>query len=131
MRYASWFARAAAFLIDVLLFVAVLTIVNLSGVAELSDTAAYGAALAVLAVHGANRWYFGGRSGQSLGRKLVGIRLVWERGERPIGTFPAFLRDLTHAVDTFALYIGWLFPLWDAKRQTFADKISSTVVLKA
>jgi hypothetical protein len=24
---------------------------------------------------------------------------------------------------------GWLFPIWDAKRQTFADKIISTVVI--
>jgi len=24
---------------------------------------------------------------------------------------------------------GWLFPIWDAKRQTFADKIISTVVV--
>jgi hypothetical protein len=30
-------------------------------------------------------------------------------------------------VDTIICYIGWLFPLWDAKRQTIADKIMSTV----
>ena len=28
-----------------------------------------------------------------------------------------------------ACYFGWLFPLWDAKRQTFADKIIGTVVV--
>jgi hypothetical protein len=27
------------------------------------------------------------------------------------------------------LYLGYLWPLWDAKRQTFADEICSTVVL--
>ena len=26
-------------------------------------------------------------------------------------------------------YIGYLFPLWDAKRQTLADKIMTTVCL--
>jgi uncharacterized RDD family membrane protein YckC len=31
-------------------------------------------------------------------------------------------------VDSFFL-LGYLWPLWDDKRQTFADKICSTVVL--
>jgi RDD family len=35
----------------------------------------------------------------------------------------AFVRDICHALDTLTFYIGWLFPLWDPKRQTFADKI--------
>jgi Protein of unknown function (DUF2752) len=38
-------------------------------------------------------------------------------------------RDICHVLDSLACYIGWLFPLWDAKRQTFADKIVSTVVI--
>ena len=41
----------------------------------------------------------------------------------------AFVRDLAHIVDSVICYIGYLFPLWDARRQTFADKIMSTVVL--
>ncbi len=41
----------------------------------------------------------------------------------------AFGRDICHILDSLACYIGWLFPLWDAKRQTFADKIISTVVI--
>ena len=38
----------------------------------------------------------------------------------------AFVRDITHIVDGF-FYLGYLWPLWDPKRQTFADKICSTV----
>jgi hypothetical protein len=41
----------------------------------------------------------------------------------------AFARDICHILDSLACYIGWLFPIWDAKRQTFADKIVSTVVI--
>ena len=40
----------------------------------------------------------------------------------------ALVRDLAHIVDGF-FYLGYLWPLWDATRQTFADKICSTVVL--
>jgi uncharacterized RDD family membrane protein YckC len=32
-------------------------------------------------------------------------------------------------VDAFICYIGFLWPLWDTKRQTLADKIMQTVVI--
>jgi len=32
-----------------------------------------------------------------------------------------------HIIDGLICNIGYLFPLWDAKRQTIADKIMSTV----
>ena len=40
----------------------------------------------------------------------------------------SFVRSLAHIVDGFC-YIGYLWPIWDAKNQTFADKIMSTVVI--
>ena len=40
----------------------------------------------------------------------------------------AFLRDLVHILDGVA-YVGYLWPLWDDKRQTFADKIMRTIVI--
>ena len=75
-----------------------------------------------------NRWIRAGRTGQSWGKKVVGIRLVREADGQPIGAGLAFVRDLAHVVDGF-FYLGYLWPLWDPKRQTFADKICSTVVL--
>ena len=75
-----------------------------------------------------NRYIRAGRTGQSWGKKVVGIHLVRESDLRPIGAGMAFVRDITHIVDGF-FYLGYLWPLWDPKRQTFADKICSTVVL--
>ena len=48
-----------------------------------------------------------------------------------IGTGKALLRDVAHIVDSIicGLPIGWLAPLWDAKRQTWADKILNTYVV--
>jgi hypothetical protein len=54
--------------------------------------------------------------------------LVAEATGQPIGTGKAFLRDVCHILDTLACYVGWLFPIWDAKRQTLADKLMTTVV---
>ena len=77
-----------------------------------------------------NRWLVGGRTGQSLGKRVTKIRLVSELTDAPIGPMNAFLRDLVHILDGMA-YVGFLWPLWDDKRQTFADKIMRTVVVTA
>lgn len=74
-----------------------------------------------------NRWLTAGRTGQSLGKRVVKLRLVAEVNGQPIGPVNAFLRDLLHVLDG-AAYLGFLWPLWDAKRQTFADMIMKTVV---
>jgi uncharacterized RDD family membrane protein YckC len=77
-----------------------------------------------------NRWLVAGRTGQSLGKRVTRIKLLSELTDAPIGPMNAFLRDLVHILDGMA-YVGYLWPLWDDKRQTFADKIVRTVVVNA
>lgn len=76
-----------------------------------------------------NRIVRQGRTGRSLGKSAVGIRLVHEHTGQPVGAGAAFLRELAHNLDGFA-YIGYLWPLWDERRQTFADKLCRTVVVR-
>ena len=76
-----------------------------------------------------NRAFKQGRTGQSVGKKAMGIKLVDEHTGQPIGAGMSFVRDLAHTLDGF-FYLGYLWPLWDDKRQTFADKILSTVVVE-
>ncbi|MEO3935513.1 RDD family protein [Dermatophilaceae bacterium Soc4.6] len=78
-----------------------------------------------------NRYLKGGSTGQTIGRGVAGVRLVSEKTGEPIGAVMAFVRDLAHLVDSVICYVGWLFPLWDSKRQTLADKIVGTVVVVA
>jgi len=90
-----------------------------------------GGAISLLAlgwtVH--NRWLVEGRSGQSVGKRTMKISLISLQTGGPIGPANAFIRDLVHLVDGFA-YIGYLWPLWDDQKQTFADKIMNTVVVR-
>jgi uncharacterized RDD family membrane protein YckC len=72
-----------------------------------------------------------GTTGQTIGMKVVGIRLVREADGRLIGFGMAFVRSLAHVLDALPCYLGFLWPLWDAKRQTFADKVCGTVVVMA
>ena len=85
-----------------------------------------------LAVTLYNRWILQGRTGQSWGKQVLNIRLLRMQDGQPVGGGIAFLRDLVHILDglpCILLPIGFLWPIWDAKRQTFADKIVNTVVV--
>lgn len=75
-----------------------------------------------------NRWRAAGRTGQSWGKRLLGTALVAEVNGRPVGAGNAFLRDLLHVLDG-AAFVGYLWPLWHAKRLTFADLLLKTVVV--
>jgi uncharacterized RDD family membrane protein YckC len=76
-----------------------------------------------------NQFIRQGRTGYTLGKAVVGIRLVGEQSGRPIGAGLCFVRQLAHLVDGAICNLGYLWPLWDPKRQTLADKIMSTVVV--
>jgi uncharacterized RDD family membrane protein YckC len=72
-----------------------------------------------------------GRTGQGFGKSVMGIKLISEKDGQPIGGGMVFARQIVHILDALPCYLGFLWPLWDAKRQTFADKILSTVVVSA
>ena len=123
--YSNWGLRVGAYLIDyVPIFV-----LELIAVISRNAIVWFLFAIASIAWWIYNRCIQAGRTGQSLGKRVLHMRLLSERTGEPIGGGMAFARDICHILDSLACYIGWLFPLWDAKRQTFADKIVSTVVV--
>ena len=69
-----------------------------------------------------------GRTGYSVGKGVLGIRLLKEETGQPLGAGMSFVRQIAHVLDSIC-YIGYLWPLWDRKRQTFADKVIGTVVV--
>ena len=74
--------------------------------------------------------YLGGQTGQSYGKKTVGTRLVLEATGQPVGGGVGVGRYFLHIVDSIPCYVGYLWPLWDAKKQTFADKLVTTVCIR-
>lgn len=77
-----------------------------------------------------NSVYLQGRTGQSWGRKATRTKLVNVETGKPVGVLVSLLRQIAHIADGAIFYIGYLWPLWDAKRQTFADKIVGSVVVE-
>jgi len=122
--YANWGLRVGAYLIDIAPIVIIDVIFF-----RISFVLGLVLSLAALGWTIYNRWYQAGTTGQSLGKKVLHLRLVSEQSGEPIGPLMAFVRDICHIVDSVICYVGYLFPLWDAKRQTLADKIVRTVVI--
>jgi len=76
-----------------------------------------------------NWGYRQGTTGSTIGKSLLKLTVVSEETGQPIGFGRSIVRELAHVVDWVICYIGYLSPLWDAKRRTLADMIMSTVCL--
>jgi hypothetical protein len=77
-------------------------------------------------------WNYGfrqGRTGSSLGKSVMKFRVIGEATGQPIGFGRSVVRQLAHALDSLICNVGYLFPLFDGKRQTIADKVMKTVCL--
>lgn len=149
-EYAFWGRRVVASLVDST--VALPYLVSYSAMAATIDYGTYNSRTGVLSGgHGPDGtlailtlilalatfafgiWNFvfrQGKTGSSIGKSVLGIRVVDEFTGQPIGPGNSFIRQLAHILDALACYIGYLFPLWESKRRTFADMIMKTVVVR-
>ncbi|MDN3296693.1 RDD family protein [Streptomyces ficellus] len=131
---AHWGQRVGGYLLDMLIILGPMYALvgidaAMSGSGEPSGVLSFVGMLYGLGM-GLFQIYKEGKTGQSIGKKVLGISLHKEADGRTLGFGMAFVRKLAHMLDSFACYLGWLWPLWDAKKQTFADKVCSTVVIK-
>jgi uncharacterized RDD family membrane protein YckC len=146
--YANWLYRVGSYIVDglingipatigsVVLNAGTTTTVTESGVVESTGPSA-GTTIVAVVLYAASIALFvwntclrQGRTGQSIGKGVVGTRLVSDTTGQPIGGGMAFVRYLCHILDALPCYLGFLWPLWDRQRQTFADKVVGTYVVK-
>ncbi|BBY63745.1 RDD family protein [Mycolicibacterium helvum] len=130
---ASWPARAGAFAVDV--FFPTGVVITCLLVAQSASISGRGwlrwtviaLAAAVFLAMALNRLLLPSLTGWTLGRSLAGIAVV-RRDGAPIDPWRLLVRDVAHLLDTAALFIGWLWPLWDPRNRTFADLLARTGV---
>lgn len=79
-------------------------------------------------------FFHAGPRGQTLGKRAAGIRVRREDGAERLGLGRSFGRSYM----TTLFWLLWipalldgLWPLWDKRRQTWHDKVASTLVVNA
>lgn len=75
--------------------------------------------------------YFIGKKGQTLGKMAMGIKVVLEGTQNAPGYGKAILREVVGKfISGIALSLGYLWMLWDPKKQAWHDKIAGTIVVR-
>lgn len=156
--YASWGVRLGAYLLDGLMTFAIILIpLGIGGILafggadvdpitdEITNVNGLGVLVMVLGVLAGfvfeiwNRAVRQGSKTQSLGKKVVGIKVVSLQHGGPIGVGAGFgrwaMQSLVPGVipvlgSIYALYDG-LSPLWDDRNQSVHDKVVTSVVVRA
>jgi uncharacterized RDD family membrane protein YckC len=147
-RYAPWWQRASAYLIDVsavltAVFTVAAPIFVLAGFrdSDPSDTQKTWLSIlfatATLVVGGVYFIVLEGRSGQTWGKRALGLVVLAEDGS-PCGYGRATSRELLGRglIGGFAWalvlpgLLSYLAALWDPERQTWHDRIGQTIVVR-
>jgi uncharacterized RDD family membrane protein YckC len=121
---ASWGLRLGGYLIDVV----ILTVITVAVILLISQQVAN---LVQVVLYYGLFGYLTGTTGQTPGRKVVGITVLREQDGQVLGAGMGIVRNICHLLDALPLLLGFFWPLWDKKNQTFADKIVKSVVVKA
>jgi uncharacterized RDD family membrane protein YckC len=138
-QLAGWGSRAGASIIDSLLAVIPLGIALIAAIAisggteQLSDASGVVLAIGYLSIIGLQVWnrvIRQGRTGQSLGKKAVGLKVVNVDTGQLLGVGRTFARELCGAIFNYLCFLNLLWPLWDDKHQTWHDKVASDIVIK-
>lgn len=122
---AGFWRRFGALLVDIV----VLLVPTIIVLAVLGNTSAANAITTVIGIV-----YFvvleGGPTGQTLGKRALGIRVFdFRGGDGPIGYPRALIREIVRYVSGIVLFLGYLWMLWDREKQTWHDKAAGSVVV--
>jgi uncharacterized RDD family membrane protein YckC len=120
---ASFGRRFVAYLIDVIL----LGVIGGILVAIFDTTLGY--SLQLLLGLAYFTYLEGGAKGQTLGKMALGIRVIDFSSGGPIGYGRGAIRYLGRIVSGIVCLLGYLWMLWDKEKQTWHDKIATTVVV--
>lgn len=72
-----------------------------------------------------------GKFGQTLGKMIMKVKVVIASDNSIPGYLSAFLREVVGKfLSSIIILLGFLWMLWDPKKQTWHDKIANTIVIK-
>jgi uncharacterized RDD family membrane protein YckC len=119
---ASFGARFLAALIDGIMLGIVSTVLRVvAGVA--------GQGLAILVGLAYFVYLEGSPAGQTVGKRIMNIRVIDFDDGGPLGFGKALARYVGRFVSSVVCLLGYLWMLWDPQKQTWHDKIATSVVV--
>ena len=71
----------------------------------------------------------GGRTGLTLGKKALGIRVIDANTAGPIGFGRGVIRYFGRIISTIPLFLGYFWMLWDSESQCWHDKFATDYVV--
>ena len=74
-------------------------------------------------------FFEGSASGQTVGKKLLSIRVVDLDSGQPIGFVRAAVRNIVAYFVSVIFLLGYLWMIWDEEKQTWHDKVASSVIV--
>ena len=69
------------------------------------------------------------KDGQTLGYKVMKIKVIREDG-KPIDIMTGVIRYIGYIVSALVIGLGFLWVIWDKKKQGWHDKMAGTVVVR-
>ena len=121
--YAGFWRRFGGLVLDGLVLGVLATFVT----TILGSQGAISAALGVL-FSTTYQVYFFTRTGQTLGAKVMGIKVIDADGN-PLSVDLALIRVVGSYVSSALLGLGYLLMLWDGHKQTLHDKMAGSLVI--
>jgi len=121
--YADFGTRLVATVIDGLILIAVGVVARQIGVGVLYRRMDWLVAAAYTV------YFWVNRDGATLGKQVMKIKVVGENG-KALDYKQAVLRYFGYIVSAIPLGLGFLWVIWDEKKQGWHDKIAKTVVVR-
>jgi uncharacterized RDD family membrane protein YckC len=119
---AGFWRRFGAVIIDAIIL-GILEVILIAGLGRFGYFLSIVAAIAYYVV------LEGGPTGQTLGKKALGIRVISFESGGQIGYARAFVRYIGRIVSGVVIFLGYLWMLWDRERQCWHDKFAGDLVV--
>jgi uncharacterized RDD family membrane protein YckC len=127
---AGFWARFGALFIDgIVIGIIPIILIAIGSGSNSSGLLAFGYVLYIVGAIAYYVYFEGGPTGQTLGKRAMGIRVIDFNTGGPIGHGRAFIRLIGRIVSQFLCYLGYFWMLWDKERQCWHDKMANDVVV--
>ena len=69
-------------------------------------------------------------AGQSIGNRIMGIRVLDASTGRPLTYVRAFVRALMSSLSAIPFFLGYLWMLWEPRKRTWHDIVADSLVVR-